>query len=181
MVALSLTAFFLVRTVVFTLHWCRFPRIRTDDEGWMPIPLRRSRSWRCAARGADRGPRPRQPLESAPPSSRSPKLGPRGAKASREIASSLSAPPIADHRVDLDDWRSRSVSSRPTGSSDPRLQPTFPVSVCRSRTSRSCWPRRFCRVRRSFRHACPARAWPARSWRPDRRYNLYHRRLVARL
>ncbi|MCG6116191.1 MAG: hypothetical protein MEQ84_13450 [Mesorhizobium sp.] len=44
LVALSLTGFFLVRTVVFTLHWANPAHQEQTIEGWMPIRYV-ARSW----------------------------------------------------------------------------------------------------------------------------------------
>lgn len=44
LVALSLTGFFLVRTVVFTLHWADPAHHEQTIEGWMPIRYV-ARSW----------------------------------------------------------------------------------------------------------------------------------------
>ena len=43
-VALSLTSFFLVRTVIFTLHWANPAHQEQTIEGWMPIRYI-ARSW----------------------------------------------------------------------------------------------------------------------------------------
>lgn len=44
-IALSLTGFFFVRTVVFTLHWADHAHQEQTIEGWMPIRYV-ARSWR---------------------------------------------------------------------------------------------------------------------------------------
>ena len=63
LVALSLTALFLVRTVVFTLHWADPTHQEQTIEGWMPIRYV-ARSWDvppdvlAAALGMTAGERP---------------------------------------------------------------------------------------------------------------------------
>jgi len=97
-VALSLTAFFLVRTVVFTLHWADPAHQEQTIEGWMPIRYV-ARSWRVPpevlTEALDLAAADRPRLTVA-------EIAAERGESVEEIASSLRAA-IADHRADLDD------------------------------------------------------------------------------
>jgi len=98
LVALSLTAFFLVRTVVFTLHWADPAHQEQTIEGWMPIRYV-ARSWRVPpevltdALDLDTDERPRLTVA---------EIAAERGESVEEIAASLRAA-IQDHRADSDD------------------------------------------------------------------------------
>ena len=98
LVALSLTSFFLVRTVIFTLHWANPAHQEQTIEGWMPIRYI-ARSWNVPpevlteALDLETGERPRLTVA---------EIAAERGESVDAIAASLRAA-ILDHRADLDD------------------------------------------------------------------------------
>ena len=98
LVALSLTGFFLVRTVAFTIYWADPARHEQTIEGWMPVRYV-ARSWDvppevlAEALGADAGARRRLTVA---------EIAAEQGTSVEEVAANLQAA-IARHRAGVDD------------------------------------------------------------------------------
>lgn len=98
LVALSLTGFFLFRTVVFTVYWSDPARYEQSIEGWMPVRYV-ARSWDvppevlAQALGADAGERRRLTIA---------EIAAEQGTSIEEVAATLRAA-IARHRAGVDD------------------------------------------------------------------------------